>query len=56
MFLEGAVRAELVEHIPQLAAFCHECNTVPFHVVKSHIVPILTRALSDVRNQVCMKG
>lgn len=52
VIVEGAVRAELVEHIPQLMMFSYESNTIPFPIVKSNIVQILTRALSDVRNQV----
>ncbi len=52
LIVEGAVRAELVEHIPQLMVFSRESNTIPFSVVKLRVIPILTRALSDVRNQV----
>ena len=52
MILEQAVRVEIMEHIPQIARFCHDVGPQLDFVVPQHILPYIVSHLTDTFTQV----
>ncbi|XP_023225411.1 serine/threonine-protein phosphatase 4 regulatory subunit 1-like [Centruroides sculpturatus] len=49
---DPTVRADLIEHLPHIAAFCHEHCHYLGSVIDQQIVPVIVNCLTDVNNQV----
>ncbi|XP_067128525.1 serine/threonine-protein phosphatase 4 regulatory subunit 1-like isoform X2 [Centruroides vittatus] len=49
---DPTVKADLIEHLPHIAAFCHEHCHYLGSVIDQQIVPVIVNCLTDVNNQV----
>lgn len=49
---DPSVRAELIEHLPHIAAFCHEHCHYLEAVIEQQIIPMIVNCITDLNNQV----
>lgn len=51
MFTDALVRSDLVEQIPNMAIICLEAPHLYDHVLRDHLLGIITKYLNDPDNQ-----